>query len=58
MSKIYTVYATEKAYYQIRVEAESKEDAIQQINEGNFSSWETIDGDDFKIDEVEEQEDA
>lgn len=54
MEKTYTIYATETAYYQIRVSANSKEEAIERVDSGEFSSWETIDGENFKINEVEE----
>lgn len=56
MPKIYKIYATEQVYYEIGVIADSKEDAIKQVKMGNYSTWETLDGENFSINDVEFEE--
>jgi len=51
----YFVYATEKVYYQIKVEANSEEEARQKVMDGDYSAHEAIDGEDFNIFEIEEE---
>jgi len=51
----YNVYATEKVWYQIKVNAKTKEEARQMVMDGNYSSHEAIDGEDFNILEIEEE---
>ena len=52
MSNFYIVYATSKVYHQIKVVAESEEDAKKQIALNNFFAWEELDDEDFQIQEV------
>ena len=58
MKKLYKVYATEQVYYEIGVLADSEEDAIKQVGMGNYSTWETIDGENFQIDGVNFEEEV
>jgi hypothetical protein len=57
MAKVYKVYATEKVFYEIGVVADSEEDAIKQVEMGNYSTWETIDGENFYIENAVFEED-
>jgi hypothetical protein len=52
MSNFYIAYATSKVLHQIKVVADSEEDAKKQISLNNFFSWEEIDDEDFQIHEV------
>jgi hypothetical protein len=52
MLNFYIAYATSKVYHQIKVIAESEEDAKKQIALNNFFSWEELDDEDFQIQEV------
>jgi hypothetical protein len=52
----YLIYATEKVYYLKEVEANSREELSEQIKAGNifFEGSDITDGEDFKIDDIEE----
>jgi hypothetical protein len=52
----YNVYATEKVWYQIKVIANTEEEARQMVMDGNYSSYEAIDGENFNILEIEKEE--
>ena len=52
MSNFYIAYATSKVYHQIKVVADSEEDAKKQIALNNFFAWEELDDEDFQIQEV------
>ena len=52
MSNFYIAYATSKVYHQIKVVAESEEDAKRLIADGNYYAWEELDDEDFQIHEV------
>jgi hypothetical protein len=54
----YFVYATEKVCYQIKVEANSEEEAHKKVMDGEYFAHEAIDGEDFNIFEIEEEKDA
>ena len=58
MPKIFTIYATEEVYYEIKVMADNEDDAREQVMMGNYSSWENIDGDHFHIEEIMEEANA
>jgi hypothetical protein len=49
----YTIYATETVYSQIRVEANSEQEAIENIQNCLYSSWEQIDSEHFTVNEIE-----
>jgi hypothetical protein len=55
MKKTFNVYATEKVWYQIKVNAETEAEAKEMVADGNYSSFETIDGEDFNILEIAEE---
>jgi hypothetical protein len=51
MSNFYTIYATEKVVHEIRVMADSEEQARQMVLDGE-GQWDQIDGENFSIFEV------
>jgi hypothetical protein len=55
--KTYTVFATEKVFYMKSVEANSPEHLKELIKGGNifFEGSDITDGEDFKIDFIEEE---
>jgi len=52
MSK-FRVYCSETVCYQVEVEAESAEDAREQVMSGEVDLGNPTDGDNFDIDEIE-----
>ena len=54
MPKTYLVYATEMVYYQIKGEADSKEEAPEKVLDGEYFAHEAIDGENFEILEITE----
>jgi hypothetical protein len=49
----YTIYATETVFSQIRVQATSEQEAIENIKNGLYSSWDQMDSENFTINEIE-----
>lgn len=52
---IYTVYAKETVFYEIRIDAETKEAAYQEVMDYGGSDRDIVDSDDFTIDRIEEK---
>jgi hypothetical protein len=55
MKKTFNVYATEKVWYQIKVTASTEEEAREMVMDGNYSSHDAIDGENFNILEIAEE---
>jgi hypothetical protein len=53
--KTYSIYATEKVWYEIKLNAKTEEEAREMVMDGNYLSYETFDGEDFKIIEIKEE---
>ena len=49
----YTIYATETVFSQIRVQATNEQEAIENIKNGLYSSWDQMDSENFTINEIE-----
>jgi hypothetical protein len=49
----YTIYATETVFSQIRVQATTEQEAIENIKNGLYSSWDQMDSENFTINEIE-----
>ena len=56
MPKIYTAYASATIYYQIKIIANSEEEARENIANNEYSQWDAIDEDNFLITEMAEEE--
>ena len=52
MPNFYIAYATSKVYHQIKVIADSEDDAKAKITNGNYLAWEEVDDEDFQIQEI------
>ena len=52
---IYTVYAKETVFYEIRIDAQTKEAAYQEVMDYGGSDRDIVDSDDFTIDRIEEK---
>lgn len=52
MSNFYIIYATSTVHHEIKVIAESEEEAKQFALEGDYYAWDDIDSDNFQIHEV------
>mgnify|MGYP003342479641 FL=1 len=52
MSNFYVAYATSTVYHQIKVVADSEEEAKEKIADGNYYAWDDIDSEHFQIEEV------
>ena len=55
MKKTFNVYATENVWYQIKVTANTEEEAREMVMDGNYSSYDAIDSDNFCIFEIAEE---
>ena len=52
---IYTVYAKETVFYEIRIDAETKETAYQAVMDYGVSDKDIVDSENFTIDLIEEK---
>ncbi len=52
---IYTVYAKETVFYEIRIDAETKEAAYQAVMDYRVSDKDIVDSENFTIDLIEEK---
>jgi len=52
----FRVLASETVFYEVVVEADSREQAQAQIDTGNFDPGPAYDGDNFEIDSIEQEQ--